>query len=60
MSIFKHQKHIQKEFDRIERKLKSNTPLKKPTSNKKLYSGKFTDNEGKSVEIKNGQIVKVV
>ena len=32
------------------------TPLKKPTKQKKYYTGTFTDNDGKTVTIENGQV----
>lgn len=34
-------------------------PLKKPVKAKKYYTGTFTDNEGKTVTIENGQVKSI-
>jgi len=58
MTIFKHSKYVQKEFDRLDDLINLNFPLSKPAKNPKrsFYSGTFEDKNGNVITVENGQI----
>ena len=55
MTIFKHSKQIQKEFERLDTMI-NYKPLTKPTKANKLYTGSFEDKDGNTIVIENGQV----
>lgn len=58
MTLFKHNKYVQKEFQRLDDMLYYE-PLKKPIKKEKYYTGSFIDKDGKVITIINGQIKEV-